>query len=1132
MAPSCSANTMRVVTTVLLLLSIAYAVALPATHQEVQYAPDIIEARAPSDEIAITHDVDTTVNEKKTSRNFFKELGSLLSEFDPVELFRSILGNILGFRDSSDEAASSSASLSPTTTVIITPTPVEASSTSRRPFWPPHPRPRPARTSLTTTRTTITSRVTTTQVVQSSVESSFEVSFSPFPIFPTEESSGSPTEVATPDHTIFTPIVAASVSAEVSAEVSADVEEPTLTDDASIPTETSEPVETFSILPFIPSGADISDNVVIPETTEEVPPLETFSVVTAPVTDFPEATVTPEPEETSSVLPSGPAIENASEFVTPETAEEVPPLETFSVVTAPVTDVPEATLLPVESTEMMSILPWFPPSETPSEEVTEPTPTSADIPVFTGSENPFAEDITTSTEELEATASAQVNVSSPVPLLEFVNGTYVLPTTKTPDVVTPVASWPPAKSSSRRRPRPTRPIHLPPPIIRPTNFPLNQTFFANQTKAPSTPVAKSSRPLILTSPLRPKIESFPTPAPKPRPSFPFFPPRPPRPFFPRPFFNRTRSIRPTAQPTRPLILTNPLRPTIEAVPTEAPIRNSTTFVQWTRPFIVTDPPLPTVETFNSSVVEETTTTIITSRSTTTKTIIVIPTPAPEDVPDVSIVDVDTPTDEPVPSDTGFTGPGDFPFDEGEDENAGISENPIPTFPIITGGGESDLSSDAAGPTLTPVSDDYIRESSRAAPTETEVVNPDFTPISVEYVVYPSQAAPTPEAVESDVEPTPPDSNGFSEFAIPSASPTPTPTPTPSLLLDLDDLLTKIPTIGIGLSLNLKLSTQATPSLGLAISLPGINLFPTFTPTPTPRTFVQIPSSSRTISTPVLPPGFPLPTPEIGTKNVTFDPSAGRLADICTDKNVSAVTIPLLQKWYGPNAYPSLKPFPGCVLPNPRQALQAPGLLNCTTLGKEVQTCQKAGKRILLGIRVDSPAAVNGNLKWGSANAGDLGLKLPLQLPPGPFAGRPGHPLVPLLGNLTTVVLDGLTISAPNLFDALHVPTSLASTLFSLFGEGHAERADLRPLGPDAPSAFSPDGIKWITKPLGEEVVVDGFDVRTPGQWKGTPQAALVDTFVGALRDSVQKAWTDGGAKVGAEADLGVDGPGVVVSGWI
>ena len=48
---------------------------------------------------------------------------------------------------------------------------------------------------------------------------------------------------------------------------------------------------------------------------------------------------------------------------------------------------------------------------------------------------------------------------------------------------------------------------------------------------------------------------------------------------------------------------------------------------------------------------------------------------------------------------------------------------------------------------------------------------------------------------------------------------------------------------------------------------------------------------------------------------------------------------------------------------------------------------------------------------------------------------------------------------PNLFDSYHPPSAFALTLSSLFGETHTERADLRPLGPDAPSGSSPNSIE-------------------------------------------------------------------------
>lgn len=134
---------------------------------------------------------------------------------------------------------------------------------------------------------------------------------------------------------------------------------------------------------------------------------------------------------------------------------------------------------------------------------------------------------------------------------------------------------------------------------------------------------------------------------------------------------------------------------------------------------------------------------------------------------------------------------------------------------------------------------------------------------------------------------------------------------------------------------------------------------------------------------------------------------------------------------------------------------------------------------------------------------------------------------------------------PNLFDQNHPPTALALTLFSLFGEGHTERADLRPLGPDSGSPATPplfNGTTWITppaaslpmpeRPLGEEVVVDGFDVQLPVQWRGKYQDTKFRNFVARLRDLHRDAWRQSGGIEGAPGDLGADGKAVVYFGWV
>lgn len=1023
MAPSSSISTTRVVTFILLCLHFAEAVALPNRLSRHPNTPNPIEARTPGTEE--THNVAITLNDKKEGKNFFKELGNFLSDFDPIDVFRTILGGLLGFEEAPDADTTSVASPSPTTTILVTPTPVEATtptSTVQSALGSSIPATssssKPVKTVSSMKRITVTKKVTATKSSATIKSSSDAVAstpsekpgeiFSVLPFFPPEEpldlTGLAPTAVPTAD-LAGTSLTGAAIESTGS----------------PLPLEVSTSEEVLSILPA-PVGPVTGDwvwptVVLIPESDEAsatpftISDLSVFEVA---------KTSTQIAEGTVSILPFIPSGQHISDNVTwPTSIEVVEPLETFSVVTEPVAPVP------VE-TEIFSILPFIESGKHLSDNVTWPTPTDVviaipelPIPVVTApaeSLDAFLESISISTPvSTEVRAPLQTGVDDldnlPFPLLEFVNGTYVLPTKK-PHFATPVLSLPnwnstakatrsarktsTKKLTSTKRPRYTKPIVLPPPLVRPTNFPLNLTFFANQTKQAKTSTKVSTRPLILTNPFRPTIQ--------------------PLPLY-KPFSNHTNKMAPIfIKPTRPLILTNPLGPTVEVLK-----------------------PQPT---------NQTTTTTVKIRSTKLVTVIIIPTPAAEGgVPETSIADIDVSDDEPSPtgSDLGDSG----------------------VLPLIDDVGNSTI--DAV-----------------------------LIPLKVSSI---STIIPTPSSLELGE----PVSSISLDFFIEDIS---TSTPSPSLSI---------------------------PSSSLAVGKPSATLLdaslklPLSSPIPTPRTLPAPPTNPTLAPPPALPSSFPLPKPAIDA-NITFSVSSGRLTEYCADPKIKSITLPLLQKWYGPNAYPSLAPYPGCVPPNPRQALQAPGLLNCTALGKEVQACQRAGKRVLLGVKVDGPSAVNGNLKYGAPDT--LGVKLPLAIPPGPFLGRPGHPLVPLAGNLTTVVLGGKRVPAPNLFDAVHTPSGLAATLWSLFGEGHAERADLRPLGPDAPSEASPDRIKWVVKPLGEEVVVDGFDVRTPGQWKGTAQARLVDGFVEALREKEQVAWKEIGGKTGGLGDLGVDGPGLVVSGYI
>lgn len=337
----------------------------------------------------------------------------------------------------------------------------------------------------------------------------------------------------------------------------------------------------------------------------------------------------------------------------------------------------------------------------------------------------------------------------------------------------------------------------------------------------------------------------------------------------------------------------------------------------------------------------------------------------------------------------------------------------------------------------------------------------------------------------------------------------------------------------------------------------------------------------------------------------FSTGLRSLRAICSDPQIRVVTLPLIDRFYGPNGYPSLFDFPGCSTPNARQEIQAPGLLDCSALGREVQRCQAGGTKVLLSVKGDSLSAVSGNAQFGDPSvepqpfgpyfAAEGGINTPpskrqveIEIKilddntvdgpsaPAPIA-EPSEPIPyiplghgPVVINKTTPIQTGPEITSiplqtppapstpiipvpisapnatkppfPNLFNRNHPARSLALTLFSLFGEGHTERADLRPLGPDVPSGASPpslNGTNWINptltmlqRPLGEEVVVDGFDVQLPAEWKGTYQDKQFHGLVNRLKQLTRQAWKESGAKEGGRNDLGADGMGVVYFGWM
>ncbi|KAH7391132.1 hypothetical protein DE146DRAFT_618974 [Phaeosphaeria sp. MPI-PUGE-AT-0046c] len=247
-----------------------------------------------------------------------------------------------------------------------------------------------------------------------------------------------------------------------------------------------------------------------------------------------------------------------------------------------------------------------------------------------------------------------------------------------------------------------------------------------------------------------------------------------------------------------------------------------------------------------------------------------------------------------------------------------------------------------------------------------------------------------------------------------------------------------------------------------------------------------------------------PVPVTVTDDLSNELSS--LRQICQDPKIHTLTLPIIARFYGSYAYPSLHRFPGCTIPNERQSVQAPGLLNCSALGEEVQNCQALGTKVLISIKGADVGSVGGNVDFGDPNVG----KHPFGQA---FAIAEGIPSI--IADLPTVPTGS---DFPNLFDEAHPPSAFALTLFSLFGEGHTERADLRPLGPD--------------RPLGEEVVVDGFDVQVPAEWKGKYQDKKFKDLVRRLKELHQEAWKESGGLVGGPADLGADGKGVVYEGYV
>lgn len=80
-------------------------------------------------------------------------------------------------------------------------------------------------------------------------------------------------------------------------------------------------------------------------------------------------------------------------------------------------------------------------------------------------------------------------------------------------------------------------------------------------------------------------------------------------------------------------------------------------------------------------------------------------------------------------------------------------------------------------------------------------------------------------------------------------------------------------------------------------------------------------------------------------------SSVKLTDLCSDKDVNIVILSFLTTFAGPGGYPTVNFGAACSgAASPAAAAKgATGLLSCPDLGKDIQTCQRAGKKVFLSL---------------------------------------------------------------------------------------------------------------------------------------------------------------------------------------
>ncbi|KAF1944626.1 hypothetical protein EJ02DRAFT_463964 [Clathrospora elynae] len=154
----------------------------------------------------------------------------------------------------------------------------------------------------------------------------------------------------------------------------------------------------------------------------------------------------------------------------------------------------------------------------------------------------------------------------------------------------------------------------------------------------------------------------------------------------------------------------------------------------------------------------------------------------------------------------------------------------------------------------------------------------------------------------------------------------------------------------------------TPVIGTISCVPVVDSTISLSPNGTGNTTTTIAASNI----PTL-----LPIPTLSVPNPTNDtvmgfPGLFTFRSICQDPQIKVITPPQTARVYGSYAYPPLSPFPSCICPNARQALQAPGLFDCTALSVEVQRCQTPGGRVLLGVKANGFEVVGRNADFGDS----------------------------------------------------------------------------------------------------------------------------------------------------------------------